>query len=192
MVLGKPYDLAQFQIDTTSYGEFCRYLLINHALGRGMPTEPAEYAQAMRALLLDGSIHHNDAPPEIASCLLEAYKRGYVNKNTADQYTFPSPLHQQLWSWQLLPQTNYEIPHKDLISFVKEAVALFNPSQLSLSDRSRLYKSSTSRSSISGRILSLRSQADRGECSNHSRVRRSCRISTWSNRLLHSLEEMGH
>ena len=67
--------------------------------------------------------------------LHKGYKYGFVNLDEDSLYTFASPLHQQLWSWHLLPQTDYQLPFQDLFSFVKDTVSWFRPSQLDVSDR---------------------------------------------------------
>jgi hypothetical protein len=136
MVTGKPYHLEQFRQDTALYSEVCQHLYMDHGTRRGMPSTPAKYARAMRALL-HGSINPNDTSihPDIASCLREAHTSGYVDMDGTNQYTFASPLHQQLWSWHLLPPTDYQLPYQDLVSFVTDTVSRFSPSQLDKSDR---------------------------------------------------------
>jgi hypothetical protein len=67
--------------------------------------------------------------------LQEGYRYGFFNLDEDPLYTFAPPLHQQLWSWYPLPQTNYQIPFQDLLSFVKVTVSHFRPSQLEVSDR---------------------------------------------------------
>jgi hypothetical protein len=109
----------------------------SYPIQRGTPLEPADYAQAMRTLLFLGSINPRDKTidADIQTCLEDGYKHGFVAKDEADQYIFASPLHQQLWSWRLLPQVDYQLPYQDLLSFVKGTVAYFRPQQLDGSDR---------------------------------------------------------
>jgi hypothetical protein len=137
MLKGNLYSLKEFHQDTASYGEFCEHLSKDHGIGRGMPLNPAKYALAMRELLVHGSINPDDntIDANIQSCLQVGYKRGFVNKDEANLYTFASPLHQQLWSWHLPPQTDYQLPLQDLFSFVKDTVSHFRPLQLDGSDR---------------------------------------------------------
>jgi len=132
MLTGDVYRLEDFHKDTASYGEFCIYLYMDHGIGRGMPEDLADHAQAMRALLLHGAIDPRDTniEPDIHLRLRDAYTCGYVDMDRANLYTFASPLHQQLWSWHLLPQTGCQIPHGDLISFVKDSVSRFRPPHL--------------------------------------------------------------
>jgi hypothetical protein len=132
MLAGIPYSLKDFDQANASYDEFCRNLC--HDIG--MPECPAEYAQAMRALLLHGSIDPRDKSidADIQSDLEYGYKLGFVNKDEADLYTFASPLHQQLWSWHLPPQIDYQLPFQDLLSFVKDTVSCFRLTQLDASD----------------------------------------------------------
>lgn len=137
MLNGVPYSLGDFHQDNASYDDFCNHLSMDRGIGRGIPTEPARFAQAMRALLLYGSIHTRDAcvAKDIHLNLQEGYQYGFINLDEANLYTFASPLHQQLWSWHLLPQTDYQLPFQDLLSFVKATVSRFRPSQLGVSAR---------------------------------------------------------
>ena len=137
MQKGIPYSLDDFYQNNASWSKFCQFLSTDHGVLRGTPLKPADYAQAMRALLLHGSIDPDDETvnADIQTCLEDSYKLGFVAKDEADQYTFASPLHQQLWSWRLLPQVDYQLPYQDLLSFVKDTVAYFRPQQLDGSDR---------------------------------------------------------
>jgi hypothetical protein len=114
MLHGVIYNLEQFHKDTASFDELCEHLSKDHGIGRGMPQDPAEYAPAMRALLLDGSINRydKDIPKDIMKKLRKSYQHGFVNLTENNYYAFPSPLHQQLWSWHLLPQTDYQFHMK--------------------------------------------------------------------------------
>ena len=139
MLDGMPYCLDDFQNDTLSHGEFCRHLSMDRGISRGMPRDEdlGSYAQAMKILLIDGSIDPTNQriPQTIHEIVAEAYRRGFVNRNMAGLYTLPSPLHQYLWSWRLEPQANYQLPFQDLYSFVKSTVSHFRPTQLDTSDR---------------------------------------------------------
>ena len=142
MLSGVDYKLEDFYQDTLSLDEFCQHLCLDHWISRGLPapTSLSQYAPAMRALLYHESISSDDSISlkyvnnDIRLILKNAYKLGFVNKDEADGYTFASPLHRQLWSWRLLPQSDYQFPFQDILSFVKETVSLFRPSQL-VSDR---------------------------------------------------------
>jgi hypothetical protein len=137
MLKGVTYTLEQFHQDTTSFDEFCEHLSTDRGIRRGMPQSPAEYARAMRALLLDGSINNYDKniAEAIRKTLGKGFLHGFVNQDDDGHYTFPSPLHQQLWSWRLLPQTDYQLPYQDLVSFVEAIASRFTPSQLDQLDR---------------------------------------------------------
>ena len=116
MLDGMPYCLDDFHNDTLSLGEFCscRHLSMDRGISRGMPRDQdlASYAQAMKIILIDGSIdlRNQRIPQTIHEIVAEAYRRGFVNLNMAGLYTLPSPLHQQLWSWRLGLQANYQLP----------------------------------------------------------------------------------
>jgi hypothetical protein len=138
MLNGNLYSLKEFHQDTASYDEFCKHLSRDDGIAHGLPRNPAEYAKAMRALLLHGSIHSENKTidADIRSCLQTCYKHGFVSMDDdAFLYTFPSPLHQQLWSWYLPPPTDYQLPSQDLFSFVKDSVSHFRPRQLNGSNR---------------------------------------------------------
>jgi hypothetical protein len=134
MLNGVTYSLEQFHQDTTSFDELCSHLSVDRGIGRGMPKDAAEYAQAMRTLLLGSIDCKKGSTKKLRDDLRKSYRQGFVDIE-ANQYTFASPLHQQLWSWRLLPQTSYKIPHQNLISFVEETVSRFRPSQLGTSER---------------------------------------------------------
>lgn len=137
MLEGKSYSLEEFFNDT-SYDELCEHFIMDEGIGRGVPTDKRchEYAAAMRLLLVERSIDpQSSTAASMEHVFLDAYRNGYIEMNEADRYAFTSPLHQQLWSWRLLPQTDYEIPFQDLFSFVKAAIFRFRPIQLGQSDR---------------------------------------------------------
>ena len=100
MLNGIPYCLDDFQNDTLSLGEICRHLSMDRGIGRGMPKDEdlGSYAQAMKILLIDGSIDlkNQHISQTIREIVKKAYRHGFVNHNKAGLYTLPSPLHQQL------------------------------------------------------------------------------------------------
>jgi hypothetical protein len=137
MLKGCSYSLKNFQQNNPSYGYLAEHLTWRSTVSRGVPHQPAPYTMAMKALLFHGQIDFNDEdiPQDILSKLKEAHELGFLDLNPANQYTFASPLQQQIWSWRLLPSPNYQLPYQDVFSFVKDTVARFRPSQLTGSDR---------------------------------------------------------
>lgn len=142
MLSGMAYSLEKFGDDNPSYDELCEHLCNNHGVGRGIQRgrseSPTQYAQAMKSLLYHGSIGSFDEEfdAKIRSHLEESHRLGFVDLDHDNpDYIFPSPVHKQLWSWLLLPETDHPLPFQDLLSFVKATVARFRPSQLHPSDR---------------------------------------------------------
>ncbi len=137
MLNGHEYSLEEFQQDNPSYNHFTQYLATRSNVRRGLPEYTAEWAPAMKALLLCGEIPFDDKDTETntLSKLREAYESGFIHLNEADRLAFASPLMRQMWSWRLLPSPYYELPYPDLLSFVKATVTRLRPSQLTGSDR---------------------------------------------------------
>jgi hypothetical protein len=134
MLKGNAYSLEDFHQDTPSYDEFCTH--INNFRPKP-PSNPTQYAQAMNTLLLHGPINRYDRniSEDILSMLHSAHRYGFIELDEDDWYTFPSPLSQHVWSWQLLPLSNYQLPFHDLFSFVVAIASYFKPEQLTGSDR---------------------------------------------------------
>ncbi|KAG8841762.1 hypothetical protein FRB91_004704, partial [Serendipita sp. 411] len=137
MLKGSYYSMNDFVDDNPTYDGFYKHLSTTYVIARGMPQDPAKYAQAIRTLLICGSIPKftSTQPPEVLSRLADGHEKGFIHLDDTDQYTFTSPLYQQLWEWHLATPTDYELPFPTLFSFVEATIKRFKPSQLVQSEK---------------------------------------------------------
>ncbi|PVG04757.1 hypothetical protein CPB86DRAFT_778046 [Serendipita vermifera] len=122
MVSGIACSLENFMDDNPNYEEFYDYLSKTNPARRGLPApkKPSYYADAIRTLFVRGSIPREaETSPEILSKFEEAYNCGFINLDQNEEYTFPSPIFQQIWEWHLTPLANCTLPYSDIFSFVK-------------------------------------------------------------------------
>lgn len=108
MPKGIPYSLSEFINDNPTYDHFYAVLYRTRSINRGLPEIPSEYAQAIRAMFIHGPIPMDTTAhsTEILSKLAEGHKQGFIELDEEQQYTFNSPLHQQILQWMLVPRSD--------------------------------------------------------------------------------------